>query len=257
MSAKLCTVDVFFGPQVAGNRHYIAFSKAPVWEDIPAEYRQTPNLILLSGHSGAFRGQFISRGQQVRRCGSGNLAIAAYIHNKLAVKVSGERLLTPAGAIHLGFDRQSAYYIDKPVLQKSLHHSRFWQRLVRQPIINGCYCGHRNDYVLLELGQPLAQLRLNSKALCRFSRRALIAMYRPPGGPIQLRYFAPQYGQAEDAATGSASVQAAAYLRHQYPGYYAHQQIEFKQCSPDGGYLYLKNHRQSILVRGQTAIRGS
>lgn len=250
-------VDAFLGPRAAGNRHHIAFRKAPVWGEMPAEYQQTPNLILLSGHAGEFHAQFFSRGQPVRRCGSGNLAVAAYIHNELAVKVNGERLLTPAGLVQLGFERQSAYYIDKPLTQTSLHHAGFWQRIVRQPIINGCYCGHRNDYVLLELGQPLAQLSLNSRALCRFSQRALIAMYRAPCGPIQLRYFAPQYSQAEDAATGSASVQAAAYLRHQYPQHYAHRRIEIKQCSPEGGYLYLKNYQRRVLVRGQTAIQSS
>lgn len=253
----LCTVDVFLGPQAAGNQHHIAFRRAPVWGEVPAEYQQIPNLILLSGRTGAFHAQFFSGGQQVRRCGSGNLAIAAYIHNELAVKVNGERLLTPAGGIQLGFDRQSAYYMTKPLVQKPLHHARFWQQLIRQPIVNGCYCGHRNDYVVLELDRPLAQFSLNSSALCRFSQRALIAMYRPSSGPIQLRYFAPQYGQAEDAATGSASVQAAAYLRRQYPKDYAHRQIEIKQCSPAGGYLYLKNYLQHVLVRGQTAIRSS
>lgn len=251
---KLSTIDVFYGSQGAGNQHHVAYRTTPTWSELPVEWEQTSNLILLSGSSGAFQAQFFSCGRPVRRCGSGNLAIATYIHSELNAEVNEERLHTPAGGIQLGFDRQSAYYLDKPLAQKPLHHSKLWQRLVRQPVINGCFCGHRNDYVLLELGRPLARFSLNSRTLCRFSQRALIVIYRPPSGAVQMRYFAPQYGAVEDAATGSAGVQAAAYLRRQYPQRYAYQQIEIKQCSLAGGFLYLKNYQQQVLVRGRTAI---
>lgn len=252
----LCTVDVFYGPEATGNQHHIAYSSDSAWGegDLPFEYNKIPNLILLSSSRGTFQAQFFNSGRPVRRCGSGNLAIATYIHGELKAEANGERLVTPAGTVQLGFDRQSAYYLDKPLIQQPLHYAKLWQRLVRQRVINGCYCGRRNDYVLLELRQPLARFRLNSTALCRFSQRALIVIYRPPSGAVQLRYFAPQYGAAEDAATGSASMQAAGYLGRQYPQYYAHQQIEIKQCSPAGGYLYLKSYQQRVLVRGRTEI---
>ncbi|RUO69562.1 PhzF family phenazine biosynthesis protein [Idiomarina ramblicola] len=252
---KLCTVDVFYGPQALGNQHHIAYRPAPAWSETPSQYQTVPNLILMSGRSGAFQAQFLNYGRPVRRCGSGNLAVAAYINEKLKTKPINECLLTPAGEIQLGFDHESAYYFDRPLTQRPLRSLRFWRRLISRPVINGCYCGGRNDYVLLELAQPLTQLRLNSGALCQFSQRALIVIYRLRSGTVQLRYFAPQYGEAEDAATGSASVQAAAYLRTQYPKRYAHQSIEIKQCSPAGGCLYLKNYQQYVLIRGQTAMR--
>jgi len=254
---KLCTVDVFYGPQVLGNQHHIAYRPAPAWSETPSQYQRVPNLILMSGGSGAFQAQFLNYGRQVRRCGSGNLAVAAYINEKLKTKPTNELLLTPSGEIQLGFDHESAYYFDKPLTQRPLRNFRFWRRLISQPVINGCYCGGRNDYVLLELSQPLTQLSVNSGALCQFSRRALIVIYRLLSGAVQLRYFAPQYGAAEDAATGSACVQAGAYLRNQYPKSYAHQPIEIKQCSPAGGCLYLKNYQQQVLVRGRTAMRDS
>ncbi|MDV6316434.1 PhzF family phenazine biosynthesis protein [Idiomarina sp. HP20-50] len=251
----LCTVDVFYGPRAQGNQHHILYRADPDWYEIPAEHGNTPNLILLSGGDGVFTAQFFSCGQPTYRCGSGNLAIATYIDEELASAASNWRLLTDAGEIQLGVDRQSAYYLDKALAQRPLQNRNFWQRLVRQPVINGRYCGHRNDYVLLEVSQPLIELNINSPALRRFSQRALIVVYRPPSGAVQLRYFAPQYGPAEDAATGSASVQAASYLRQQYPKRYAHQPLQIQQCSPAGGYLYLTGHQQQTLVRGRTAVR--
>ena len=251
----LYTIDVFYGPQAEGNQHHILYRAKPDWADIPAECKNTANLILLSGSADRFKAQFFSYGQPVRRCGSGNLAIARYIYEELAATKNNWRLLTHAGPIYLGVDGQSAYYLDKPLPQLALQKRKFWQRLVRQPVINGRYCGGRNDYVLLEVGQSLAELNLNSLALRRFSQRALIVIQRPSTGAIQLRYFAPQYGTAEDAATGSASVQAAAYLRHQYPKRYAHQPLQIQQCSPAGGHLYLTDYQQQILVRGRTAVQ--
>ncbi|MGM0482227.1 MAG: PhzF family phenazine biosynthesis protein [Pseudomonadota bacterium] len=250
---KLCSVDVFYGHRAAGNRHHIAFRTGPGWRELPVEFQQTANLILLNGGVGAFQAQFFSVGRPVRRCGSGNLAVIAYLHEQLGCTGNEQRLCTPAGDVSLGFDRRSAYYRDKPLAQRPLRNFKFWQRLVRQPILNGCYCGGANDYVLLELEQPLAQLSFNATLLCRFSQRALIVIYRPPSGALQLRYFAPQYGPAEDAATGSASVQAAGYLRREYPRQLQRQPIEINQCSPAGGYLYLENKQQQVLVRGRTA----
>ncbi|RUO76153.1 PhzF family phenazine biosynthesis protein [Idiomarina seosinensis] len=251
---ELCTADVFYGPKASGNRHYIAYRGASAWSDVPKEYQQVPNLILMSGEPGAFKAEFLNGGRPVQRCGSGNLAVAAFINDQLTDSPSNELLLTPAGKVKLGFDHRSAYYFDKPLAQRPLRNLGFWRRLVRQPVINGCYCGGRNDYVLLEVGQSLTKFKLNSGVLCRFSQRALILVYRPPSGELQLRYFAPQYGPAEDAATGSASVQAVAYLRRQYPQYYGHQRIVIKQCSPAGGWLYLKRYRQYELVRGRTNL---
>ncbi|MGM0429719.1 MAG: PhzF family phenazine biosynthesis protein [Pseudomonadota bacterium] len=252
---KLCTVDVFYGPEALGNQHHIAYRPAPAWGEVPSQYQRVPNLILMSGGSRAFQAQFLDYGRPVRRCGSGNLAVAAYINDRLKTKTTNECLLTPASEIQLGFDHESAYYFDKPLAQRPLRNLGFWRRLISQPVVSGGYCGGRNDYVLLELSQPLTPLNVNSSALCRFSQRALIVIYRMLSGAVQLRYFAPQYGAAEDAATGSASVQAAAYLRNQYPQSYAHQSIEVKQCSPAGGCLYLKNYQQQVLVRGRTAMR--
>ncbi|MGM0526132.1 MAG: PhzF family phenazine biosynthesis protein [Pseudomonadota bacterium] len=251
---KLCAIDVFYGPKASGNRHHIAYRKSPEWSEVSSEFQKVPNLILMSGKPGAFKAEFLNYGRPVRRCGSGNLAIAAYINDKLTNDPFNERLLTPEGEVQLGFDRRSAYYLDKPLAQWPLRNTGFWRRLVRQPIVNGCYCGGHNDYVLLEVGQPLTKVNVNSSALCRFSERALILVYRPPSGGLQLRYFAPQYGPTEDAATGSASVQAVAYLRRQYPKYYGHQRIVVEQCSPAGGWLYLKNYRQYELVRGRTNL---
>ncbi|WP_404401003.1 PhzF family phenazine biosynthesis protein [Idiomarina seosinensis] len=252
-----CPVDVFYGPGAAGNRHRIVFRRETGRCGLPVKYQKTANIILLSGGIKApLQAQFYNEGRPVKRCGSGNLAIIAYVSERLRPISSEQCLITKAGEVSLGFDQRSAYYRDTPLTQRPLTRVKFWQQVVRQRIINGSYCGGRNDYVLLETGQPLAHLHINTKLLCQFSRRALIVIYRPCSGALQLRYFAPQYGPAEDAATGSACVQAAGYLRRHYPRQFLRQLFEVNQCSPAGGCLYLKSIGRQVLVRGRTAVGG-
>lgn len=252
---KLCTIDVFFGSHARGNQHHLDYRATPAWGELAAGAEQIPNLIRLSGAAGTFQAQFFNLGKPVQRCGSGNLAIATYIHHLLPDEANAQQLVTAAGTVQLGAADDSAYYLDKPLPQRPLDHPGLWQRLVGQSIVNSCYCGGDSDYALLEVAQPLAQLRVDTSALCRLSRRALIVVYRPAAAATQLRYFAPQYGSTEDAATGSASVQVAAYLCRHYPEHYADREIEIEQCSSAGGSLYLVNQQRQVLVRGRTAIR--
>lgn len=253
-TTEVCAIDVFYGPGAVGNRHHLIYRARPAWRDLPAPYANIPNLILLHSAKESLHAQFFNRGKPVQRCGSGNLAIATYVSNYLAAGIGTWQLNTPAEALQLGVDNQSAFYLNQPLRQQVLRHPQLWQQLIGQPLVDGCYCGGRGDYVLLEVSQPLAQLRLNSAKLCRLSRRAVIVLYRPATGPVQLRYFAPQYGPTEDAATGSASVQAAAYLKQRYAHEYSHQQFEVQQRSSGGGCIYVTNQVRQVVVRGRTAV---
>jgi predicted PhzF superfamily epimerase YddE/YHI9 len=76
--------------------------------------------------------------------------------------------------------------------------------------------GTATDYLILELdnAQTVQDLQPDFAAINSATKRALIvtANSTHKGSPgCVFRYFAPQYGNPEDAATGSAAVQLAAY----------------------------------------------
>lgn len=80
-----------------------------------------------------------------------------------------------------------------------------WQRLVDAKV-NAVRV--LPGYALLELtnANAVATARPRLKALTRYSKRALIITAPGPRpGQYVMRYFAPQYGKAEDGATGSAN----------------------------------------------------
>lgn len=95
--------------------------------------------------------------------------------------------------------------------------------------------GGEGDYLILELDSEaaVAKLRPDFAALCAATRRALIVTARAGTG-IVYRYFAPQYGEPEDAATGSAAVQLAAYWQPGLP-----ERFEARQLSATGARVEL------------------
>jgi len=75
--------------------------------------------------------------------------------------------------------------------------------------------GADTDYLILEFSDAatVQSLEPNADAITAVSQRAFIATARADDDKpaCVFRYFAPQYGDPEDAATGSAAVQLAAY----------------------------------------------
>lgn len=246
-SVRTAKVRVFHAAHAAGNQHNLVYARLPA--DLPAPDPNIANLIHLSGPPEALKVIYVNYGQEVLRCGSGSLAVATFVRYQFK-KTTPVLLQAASGAVTVGFDHISAYYLDEPLAQRPLPTVNPWQHILGQPFLNGCFCGSRGNYALLEVDMPLQQLRPRLRALCQFSRRALIVLRRTSTTHIELRYFAPQYGPAEDAATGSASVQAAAYMRQRY----GVTQVYIQQCSPSGGVLHTEYLNRQVCVRGNSTI---
>tara|TARA_R110002072_G_scaffold85210_6_gene192785 strand:- start:3252 stop:3968 length:717 start_codon:yes stop_codon:yes gene_type:complete len=87
-----------------------------------------------------------------------------------------------------------------------------------------------------------------------YTERALICTAARPqwgAGAIQLRYFAPQYGVFEDAATGSAMRVLAHYWASRFSRLVAHQ------ASSAGGLLLSRYHPSHVDVGGCCADAGA
>ena len=103
------------------------------------------------------------------------------------------------------------------------------------PVSAAC-SGGSSGYMVLQWpdGFDLRSLTPPNETLANYTQRALICTAARPevaDGAIELRYFAPQYGVMEDAATGSAMRVLAAYWSSRF------DRLRGRQCSASGGRL--------------------
>lgn len=245
-------IQSLYGPAAEGNWHTLIYEEqAGPTDTLTPELRALPNLIKLGGTPAALWARFYHHGHPVLRCGSANIAIAQAIRERFGVLASGEWSLdTRAGVVWLGCDDGGVYYRDNPLPQGPLCEPHLWKQVVGANGISGCYAGGDADYCLLRVSTPVQNLHPDLARLCDYSRRALILLYYPEDSAsdrAQFRYFAPQYGVDEDAATGSASVQVAQFLRQCYGQ--THMRLE--QHSAQGGDIQTEIHGDQVWVRGQ------
>lgn len=258
-------IQSLYGHAAEGNWHTLIYSEqATPPATLAPELRELPNLIQLGGTPAALWARFYQRSQPVLRCGSANIAIAEAARQLFGVPESGGWALnTRAGTVWLGYDDRGAYYRDRPQRQRPIPDPDLWQRVLTETAgarhnnperyIAGCYAGDDTDYCLLLLARPLQQVQPDLPRLCDSSRRALILLYCPfwsAPDRAHLRYFAPQYGADEDAATGSASVQAAHFFWQRY----GQERMTFMQQSREGGYIQTEIRGDQVWVRGKARI---
>jgi predicted PhzF superfamily epimerase YddE/YHI9 len=115
--------------------------------------------------------------------------------------------------------------------------------------------GGARDYLVLQWpdGFDLGRLPCPTVALADWTERALICTSARPDwgeGVIQLRYFAPQYGVDEDAATGSAMRVLAQFWSSRF------SQLVAYQSSPAGGMLLSRCTATHVEVGGR-CVSGS
>lgn len=89
-----------------------------------------------------------------------------------------------------------------------------------EPAIDAATAGGGDGYRILAWppGTDLQRLRPDVATIRDFDSRALIITAAQGEGQVALRYFAPQYGNDEDAATGSACVVLADYWQRRSGG---------------------------------------
>jgi len=120
---------------------------------------------------------------------------------------------------------------------------------VSQLAIASALAGDKLSYLVLQWpdGFDLTKLQRPTAALAEHTQRGLICTAaQPKWGEkiIHLRYFAPQYGVDEDAATGSAMRILADYW---YPRF---DQLAAYQCSEQGGWLLSQRTASHVAVGG-------
>ena len=192
---------------------------------------------------------FAPGGEAIQCCGHGLLAAAWYWYRRgmsapLQLVMGGSRIecQSRADLLWLLFDRLASESILLPHWVDTVFGSR---------PMRAATAGPEQGYLVLEWpgGFRLEALSPPSMELTRYTSRAIIACSRSGDKPgaIRFRYFAPQYGVAEDSATGSAMRILLDYCQKNYQLDY----LEAFQCSPAGGVLFARAVANRIAVGGR------
>lgn len=218
--------------------------------------------------------EFYQYGYSITRCGSGSLAAAKALslHNEQDhtqnKHVGNVPLYSTTEKIDVGKDLKGLYFYRAPTLKvkpvpQALH--ALWAHIA--PITNRSvyssgpktqahqralyFLGSPSDYCLMVLTceSDLHQLKIRNTCMIQFTRRALIAVApsKTPSYDYALRYFAPQYGQNEDQATGSAHAQAAVYWQKRL----GKRHVKGIQRFELGGGFLVSRDKQWQYVRGK------
>lgn len=229
-------VATFVGAGALGTAHSV-FMKAHLDDDPYLEFSHHTNdtLVVLetNEHDGPRRVEFFAHGHPVLRCGSGTLA-AAWVLNEQRNQHEHQplQLRTAQETVQVFKDTSGFGYESTPLSQHAIDDPTFWQSVVGTPLQGGALCGRESDYVIAELAsqEAVRSALPDSTALIKASRRALILTARERNHYV-LRYFAPQYGQPEGGATGSANIQ----LLHYWYRQGCRDPMTARQCSTSGG----------------------
>ena len=216
--------------------------------------QQLPFFITVFADIGLDRGRcsvcFYHGGREVKRCGSGSLALAYVLVRGL--RFNPPILLeTQSAAVSVGI-KNNWFFFDMAVLPLSaVQIVPAWRALVDRPVQAVTLVGGKSDYCILELASEKAvgQCKVNAGRLCRQSRRALIvtAASARSGGDYVMRYFTPQYGQVEDRATGSANAMLAPYWQKKLNKY----KVRGRQLSDSGGMFVVQKNGEKQRVYGR------
>lgn len=253
-------VRTFCGNRARGNRHSVNVLPSPLLaasDALCARSLGTSEIIVgLSDDRQRAEACFYHRGYPVKRCGSGNLACAAIL-NRLH-DAHEMQLLTPAGKVTLFAENEwYGYQTASDLRYKTGPTWAIDERCFNVPPEQLIFCGDDEDYIILVYENPadLISLTPNHSRICQATRRAIIATAPADrdGYDYLVRYFAPQWGNDEDAATGSANTVLAPYWLDRLKV----SEIWGFQASPDGGEFKIetdKHKMDTVIVWGHCSI---
>ena len=114
-------------------------------------------------------------------------------------------------------------------------------------IINSAEAAGASGYLILQWPNDtdLRQLPTPDNSLAQYTQRAIICVAKQSTTDVNIhfRYFAPQYGNAEDSATGSAMRILADYFT-------ANEHLCALQVSSEQGLLFSQLERNTVKIGG-------
>lgn len=233
-------ITSFSGAGCVGNAHAVAINPQPrndlEWQSLSNSLAPTILVVLHKPRASTVaKAQFFHYGRSVVWCGSGILAAAKAIQlseqrvDTIATDSTEYKLLNHQGRLGFATRADIAW---RPARGKAL-----WRRLFGKELIAAFESPHRNGYTVVELRDDRAVRGWRPKLhhLQRYSQRALIITAKAKlRYDYVMRYFAPQYGNNEDGATGSANALLIPYWAKRLNKSW----LRGRQLSATGGQFY-------------------
>lgn len=198
------------------------------------------------------------RGHRIHCCGHGLLACAQalfamdnYPQIELGDGISAERAEPGAASprIWLHLPSVKTNGIDVPCWTSQL--------LSTTSFLSAAMTASNDGYLLLQLAESccLESLIINIDAIGANTERAILVWQRDATDKnrVKTRYFAPQYGNNEDAATGSVLRALGPHLKH----HYALETFSVFQCSAAGGSMAVRNTDKGVAISGNVRLMES
>jgi predicted PhzF superfamily epimerase YddE/YHI9 len=226
----------------------------------PLSGRQLPGAVTQCNVSRCENNQYrvdcYQRGEKIRCCGHGLLAVAhALFESGIDTRIDfeggvyAERSPPEQGTrlTWLYLPAISAAPIDLPPWASQLFSTIDEQHTVP---VDAAATGDTNGYLLLQLNEQicLESLNVDVNAISANTGQAVLAWQRSTEDTsmIKMRYFAPQYGNNEDAATGSVLRVLGPYLQRTA----GLESFSVFQCSRQGGRMMVRNGATSVAING-------
>lgn len=242
--------SVFTGNGASGNlaRVYWVDALPDIKQHLAMEDTQniTSTYLVAQGNN-HFSIRWFNQHQSIQRCGHATLAAAAFIQRQTSQPKSTEYYFqsdTETLRVNIKNDK---YSIDLPIekLQPLLDKNHHLFSLLNHPKNLFTTQGDKG-YVIAELQheQSVQNVCLTKQLIEGIGKKALIitAKDSTQTNGIVFRYFAPYYGQPEDAATGSAASLLWPFWETK------NGTLPCRQLSPRGGCMILSTHKTGYVT---------
>lgn len=235
------SVRSFSGRSARGNHHWVVFvdNRSPVDDACAIALSQSiaPSILVLVAEAQPVPSlRFYQNRQQIHWCGSGILAAAKALleRDRLPGFVQ-----TVQGQFRILYERNLLGFESYRRADWQASDSVYWQRVTGVSIARALQTRNSKGYALLQFPDEDSVRRWQPKLnlLRNHVSRALIitARTRPRRScDYVMRYFAPQYGNDEDAATGSANALLMLYWAKQLN----RKSLRARQLSAEGGEFF-------------------
>ncbi|WP_096086430.1 PhzF family phenazine biosynthesis protein [Agaribacterium haliotis] len=231
-------VNAFAGPGCRGRRHRVIEAQTAIDSDFYLSYslQVSPDIVVVlpAGFSAAepVLLRIFHNGREVLFCGSGAMSAGFYCMQNLANACLEFEL--PAKSLSIEKRDGALMMHGRAELAEQKVDTDYWQALLGQELlrctaINGGYliAEIASAEVLKHLTPDLDRLRAETTApaliVTALGAQSMQEDYA-------MRYFAPQYGNDEDAATASANL----YLMKYWQGKLNKTELRGRQLSPEG-----------------------
>lgn len=262
--AQYWSVDAFTGIACKGNAHDVHLLDSDMLDDtqlLAHSKKISPRILVcvLPGwqdEANILKARFFYAGREVQFCGSGCMALAAVIfelqgERDLTVKLP-ERHKQPEREIKLTKRGGRISLQTNAILNAKRTRAKPWEPIVREEVLDVVTLP--TGYVIVELHTETAVkfLNPNLKQLVKQSDMALIvtARAREKNDDYVMRYFAPQYGNPEDAATGSANC----FLMKYWQLKLNKKRLVGRQLSAEGGLFYGEIRGNNVVLSANVKL---